>query len=132
MTAVRRTVVRGTENRRTETPNGVMTTLATPTQGGAASALWKVEMHPGSVGPLHAFDVEQIWTFLEGSASVELGDTIHTVAAGDTLVLPPDVARRLTADASAGFTAVVSAPAGALVRRADDPDTAPFVPAWIA
>ncbi|MGW6915430.1 cupin domain-containing protein [Kitasatospora sp. NPDC054939] len=125
-------VVRSNETRRTETPNGVMTTLASPTQGGAASALWRVEMAPDRQGPLHAFDVELLWTFLAGGASVELGEETVTVAAGDTLVLPAGLPRRLTTGPAAGFTAVVTAPAGALASRPDQPAADPVLPAWIA
>ena len=50
-------VIRCGEARRTETPNAVMTTLASPTLGGARQALWRVDMTGGQAGPLHAFDV---------------------------------------------------------------------------
>lgn len=114
------TLIRAAESRRTETPNGVMTTLATPTQGGTSGlAVWRVDMAPGRTGPRHAFDTEQIWTFLDGTATVDLGGRALQAAPGDTLVLPPDVPRQMTTDG--GFTAVVTAPAGCLVY---DPDAA--------
>ena len=63
------TLIRNAESRRTETPNGVMTTAATPTQGGTEGiAVWRVKGTPGRTGPLHAFDTEQVWTFLDGDA----------------------------------------------------------------
>ncbi|MQY06230.1 cupin domain-containing protein [Actinomadura macrotermitis] len=108
-------VIRDTDRRRTETPNGVMTTVASPTQGGtAALAVWHVDMHPGATGPRHLFDAEQVWTFLTGAASVELGGETLTAGPGDTLLLPADVERQITAGPD-GFTAVAACPAGALV-----------------
>lgn len=126
------TVVRSADRRRTETPNAVMTTLASPTLGGAGAALWRVEMNPGAVGPVHAFDVEQIWTFLSGGAVIELDGEKLSVGPGDTAIVPAAAVRRIAADAEQGCTAVVTAPAGALVSRPDAPEAEPFVPGWIA
>lgn len=123
------TVVRAAESRRTSTPNAVMTTLASPTQGGSAFALWQVEMEPGAAGPLHAFDVEQVWTVLDGGATVSLAGDDVGLGAGDTLVLPAGALRRITADPVEGLRAVVAAPAGA---RVTVPGSEPAVPAWIA
>ncbi|GAA2600645.1 cupin domain-containing protein [Actinomadura fulvescens] len=136
------TVIRNADARRTETPNGVMTTLASPTQGGAGTAMWRVDMLPGREGPLHAFDTEQVWTFVEGGATVRLGDEKLTVTAGDTLVMPADVTRQVFTEPDHGFVAVVVAPAGSQVYNPDgqgpqDPcDLAPkaaerLVPPWV-
>jgi len=124
------TVIRSTDARRTETPNAVMTTLASPTQGGTANSLWRVAMKEGGQGPLHVFDVEQIWAVLSGSATIELGDETFAVADGDTVVLPAGVARRITAEGA--FEAVVTAPGGARVFKVGDPEEARFTPGWIA
>ena len=43
------TTVRAGENRRTETPNATMTTLASPTLGSTAGlSMWQVEMAAGA------------------------------------------------------------------------------------
>ncbi|SNR22793.1 cupin domain-containing protein [Actinomadura mexicana] len=113
------TLIRNAESRRTETPNGVMTTAATPTQGGTEGiAVWRQEVPPGRTGPLHAFDTEQVWTILDGTATVDLDGRRLEAGAGDTVVLPADAPRRFTAG-DTGFTAVVAAHAGCL---AYDPD----------
>ena len=116
------------ETRRTETPNAVMTTLASPTLGGAGQAVWRVDMRAGAAGPPHAFDTEQIWTLLDGGATIELGGETIAMATGDTVVLPADVPRRVVADPAKGFAAIVTAPAGGC---ASTPDGARVVPAWI-
>jgi quercetin dioxygenase-like cupin family protein len=125
------TVVHSDDQRRTETPNAVMTTLASPTVGGAQrQALWRVEMRPDQSGPLHAFDVEQIWTVLAGSATVELDGEIVAVAAGESVVMPAGAVRRIAADRTDGLTALVAAPSGARATLPDGTDGS--VPAWIA
>ena len=125
------TLIRNADSRRTETPNGTMTTLATPTQGGTQGiAVWRVDMAPGKTGPLHAFDTEQVWTFLDGAATVDLDGRKVEAGAGDTVVLPADLPRQTTAGDS-GFTAVVAAHAGCLVYDPDalvDPDKCEIAP----
>jgi quercetin dioxygenase-like cupin family protein len=103
-------VIRQQDARRTQTPNALMTTLASPTQGEAATAVWRVDMQPSHAGPLHSIDEQQVWTVLSGGATVQLGDDSFDLAAGDTMVLPPDAPRRITSG-NAGFVAVVVASA---------------------
>ncbi|MEU8919654.1 cupin domain-containing protein [Kitasatospora sp. NPDC048545] len=134
-------VIRRSDARRSETPNAEMTTFASPTQGSATLAMWQVDMRAGTQGPLHAMDAEQIWTFLDGSAAVELAGEKHELATGDTLVLPADTARRITT--AEGFTAVVAStspsraynpdaitPEGACALAPRDAER--LLPAWIA
>lgn len=137
-------VIRRAETRRTETPNAVMTTLASPTQGGAAQAVWRVDMRAGQSGPLHAIDTEQVWTVLTGAAVVEIDGQRHTVEAGDTVVIPAHLPRRITAtspaEVPADFRAVVVAPAGLRAYPLDGTAVAPacavpdgdkVIPAWV-
>ena len=134
-------VIRCSETRRTETPNAVMTTLASPTQGGAGQAVWRVDMRPGQAGPLHAIDTEQVWTVLDGGATVELDGQALAVGPGDTLILPADAPRRVSADPEAGLAAIAVAPAGTRAYTLDGTRVAPgcavpdgdkLVPAWVA
>ncbi|MFB7476382.1 cupin domain-containing protein [Kitasatospora sp. NPDC056184] len=121
-------VIRHADARRTETPNAVMTTCASPTQGGTGLAVWRVEMESACTGPRHAMDTEQVWTFLTGSAVVELDGEELLLGAGDTLVLPADAPRRLRSDE--GFTAVVASPAPSTAHNLDTGDR--VTPPWIA
>jgi quercetin dioxygenase-like cupin family protein len=134
-------VVRSTESRRTETPNGVMTTLASPSQGDSQLAVWRVDMVPGAAGPQHVFDTDQVWAVVGGKARIDLaGDTV-AVAAGDTVIMPADAQRKITAHPDAGFTAIVCAPARTRIYRSG-PDAAKpeaatldgdkILPKWIA
>jgi len=135
------TVIRRAQSRQTRTPAAVMTTLASPTQGGAGQVLWRVDMEPGQAGPLHAIDTEQVWTVLAGQAGVELGGEELRIGPGDTLVMPADVPRRVSTDPETGFAAIVAAPAGTRAYRLDEsavashctvPDGDKLVPAWVA
>ncbi len=120
-------VIRSTDARRTETPNAVMTTYASPTQGGTGIAMWRVAMEPAHAGPRHAMDTEQVWTFLTGTAVVDLDGEELVLGTGDTLVLPADVPRRFRTDD--GYTAVVASPAPSLAVNLDTGDR--VAPPWI-
>ncbi|MEU6227170.1 cupin domain-containing protein [Streptomyces sp. NPDC047042] len=122
-------VIHRAASRRTETPNAVMTTLASPTLGGAGLAVWRVDMRPGATGPLHVFDAEQVWTVLDGGATVEIEGGTHVLVPGDTVVMPAEVARRVYADPEAGFAAIVAAAPGAGASAPGG--TEKTVPAWV-
>ncbi|WP_345443921.1 cupin domain-containing protein [Actinoallomurus vinaceus] len=107
-----------------------MTTLASPTLGGARSSIWRTEGNPGVKGPVHTFDVEQIWTFLEGEATIELDGETSTAGPGDTAVLPAHATRQLTAGPQ-GYTAIVTAPADAHAWTPGDTGNK-VTPPWIA
>lgn len=123
------TVIRRADARRTSTPNATMTTFASPTQGASRQALWRVEMAPGAAGPEHVMAGEQIWTVVAGAARVEVAGDVVVLGPGDTLVLPPDVLRRVHADADRGLEAVVTGPGD---DTAAGPGREPVVPPWIA
>ena len=91
-------VTRDADSRRTETPNAVMTTLASSTQGGSEIAVWRVEMAPEASGPPHIFDTEQVWTVLGGGARILLAGEEIAVATGDTVIMPADTLRQVFAD----------------------------------
>ncbi len=67
-----------------------MTTLASPTQGGAIQPVWRVDMAPTASGPTHAIDAQQVWTVLDGGATVEIDGAVVAISAGDTLIIPAD------------------------------------------
>ncbi|WP_409466460.1 cupin domain-containing protein [Amycolatopsis sp. GA6-003] len=126
------------ESRRTETSNAVMTTLASPTQGGSQQAVWRVEMAPGAVGPVHTFDTEQVWTILDGGAEVTVSGVVETVEKGETVVLPADAERQVRADARSGMVAIVCAPGSTRVYRTGvvpacaTADGDKILPDWVA
>jgi quercetin dioxygenase-like cupin family protein len=122
-------LVRAGQARRTETPNALMTTLASPSQGPtAALSMWRVEMRAGQQGPPHVFDTEQIWHLLTGQVQVSVGTGQLVLSPGDTVVLSAGTERQVTARADAQLIvcgrgdAVVHVPGEAAPRG---------VPPWI-
>jgi quercetin dioxygenase-like cupin family protein len=135
------TVIRGTDARRTETPNGVMTTLASPTQGGSGQSVWRVDMAAGACGPVHAFDTDQVWTVIAGAARITLADDTLSLTRGDTVILPADARRQVFADPTDGCTAIACAPASTRIPVTDPAAPVPtcatregnkILPDWIA
>lgn len=121
--------VRAVEARRTETPNATMTTLASPTLGASAGlSLWQVEMPAAARGPEHSFDSEQVWTVLQGGVSVTIDGEVTELAVGDTLVLPGDVVRQVTAGTAARL--LVCGHGDAVVQVAGE-DAPRGTPPWI-
>ena len=113
---------------RTQTPNGVMTTLASPTLGATRElVLWRVRMEAGAAGPEHAFDSEQVWTVVAGAANVTVDGDAVTLATGDTIVLPAGATRHIVADGP--LEALVAGRAGARVTAAGHDGV---TPPWIA
>jgi quercetin dioxygenase-like cupin family protein len=122
-------IVRAHDARRHETPNAVMSTLASPSLGSAELSLWHVAMSAGQRGPEHTFDIEQVWTVVSGAADVELDGETHALTPGDTLILSAGAIRRIAAG-DGGFEALVAARAGARALLTDGTDKG--TPPWIA
>ena len=115
--------------RRTETPNAVMTTLASPTQGPTGRlSLWKIAMRPGQRGPLHVFDSEQVWHVVAGEAEFEVDGAVHRVSSGDAVVLPAGAARMVT---SLTATEFIACGQGDAVVSVVGEETPRGTPAWI-
>ena len=108
-------LVRAAQARRTQTPNALMTTLASPSQGPTAGlSMWLVEMRAGQQGPAHVFDTEQIWHLIEGEAEVTVNARKLLLGPGDTVVLPAGAERQVSA--RAGTQLVVCGRGDAIVR----------------
>jgi hypothetical protein len=88
-------------------------------------------------GPTHAIDAQQVWTVLDEAATVEIDGVAVAISAGDTVVVPADARRRITAH-DASLSAIAVAPAG-MRPYAPGVDVSPtcavpggnkLVPAW--
>ncbi|MBJ7328499.1 MAG: hypothetical protein JHC95_01295 [Solirubrobacteraceae bacterium] len=124
------TPVRHADARSTETPNAVMTTLASPTLGPTEElSLWRVAMTAGQRGPLHVFDTEQIWTVLEGALRVQTRLGEITLGPGDTLAIPAAIERQVLAERDA--VALVAGNGGASVFVPGE-EAPRGTPPWIA
>jgi quercetin dioxygenase-like cupin family protein len=134
-------VIRAAQSRRVQAPSGLITTLASPGQGGAGLAVWRMDITPGAAGPVHAYDTEQVWTVISGRATVELDGGAVTVAPGDTLVIPAGATRQMIADPDAGVSAISITPAGTRAftpggpvqvdPHCATPEGDKLIPAWV-
>lgn len=116
--------------RRTETPNAVMTTIASPTQGTTSNmSLWKVNMRAGQEGPRHVFDSEQVWHVVDGEISVTVDDESTQLRRGDAIVLATDVARQITALVDAD---IIVCGRGDAVASAPGEEGSRGTPPWIS
>ena len=122
-------LVRAAQARRTETPNALMTTLASPSQGPTEHlSMWLVDMRAGQQGPPHFYDAEQIWHLLEGDVDIAVDGDHVALSPGDTLILPAGMVRQVSAHTDVRLVAcgrgnaVVAVPGEAASRG---------VPAWI-
>jgi len=97
-----------------ETPNAVMTALATPSLGSSELATWEVRMRPGQQGPPHTTDREQVWVVLDGAAHATVDGEPLVAAPGDTLVIPAAATRAIAAPG--GLRALVTTAAGTRVH----------------
>jgi quercetin dioxygenase-like cupin family protein len=124
------TVIKAHAARRTETPTGVMTTLASPGQGGSARlSLWRVEMPAGRTGPRHSFASEQVWSVADGVITITADREVVELRAGDTVVVPASVERQITA---LEIATVVVCGYGDAVASVPGEAAARGTPAWIA
>ncbi len=116
--------------RRTETPNALMTTLASPSQGATTElSMWLVDMRAGQRGPLHVFDVEQIWHVLQGKVDIAVDAEHVLIGPGDTLVLAAGAQRQVSALADARL--IVCGRAAATVWVPGE-ETSRGAPPWIS
>jgi quercetin dioxygenase-like cupin family protein len=122
-------LVHAAQARRTETPNALMTTLASPSQGPTAGlSMWLVEMRAGQQGPVHVFDTEQIWHVIEGEVRVTVDARQLVLGPGDTVVLPAGAERQVSARAD---TQLVVCGRGDAITRVPGEAASRGTPPWI-
>jgi quercetin dioxygenase-like cupin family protein len=121
--------VRATDVRKTVTPNAVMTTLVSPTLGGATRhCLWHVAFETGATGPDHRMDSEQVWHLESGLVRCEIGDQEVLLSSGDSIRVSAGVQRRFHALDASSFIVC-----GAPGTQATTPTALDgVIPPWIA
>ena len=103
------------------------TSLATPSRGATDTAVWKVEILPGTPATPHALTREEVFVVLEGKASVRIAGNAGQAEAGDAIVVPPGTEFEL-ANAGAGpLRLLCCLPVGGQARLADG---STFTPPW--
>src|SRR5436305_15306702 len=66
------------------------TSLATPSRGSTETAVWQVEIEPGTPATPHSLTREEVFVVLAGRATVRIGDGIALAEVGDAIVVPAD------------------------------------------
>jgi quercetin dioxygenase-like cupin family protein len=102
--------------------------IATPSRGAAETAVWQVEIAPGTPATPHQLTREEIFVVLDGRASVRLDGGAEQVAgAGDAIVVPAGVDIELANAGEAPVRMLCCLPVGGQARTADG---AVFTPPW--
>jgi quercetin dioxygenase-like cupin family protein len=110
-----------------ELPGLKVVGLAAPSRGAAETCVWQITVPPGTSGPPHTLDREEIFVGLSGEARVALDGADHVVANGDALVVPSGHPFALSNPGPEPFTALVVLPVGG---RAAFPGGDRFSPPW--
>jgi mannose-6-phosphate isomerase-like protein (cupin superfamily) len=103
------------------------TSLATPTRGSLDTAVWQVEILPGTPATPHSLTREEVFVVLEGRASVRIDGTAEAAAAGDAIVVPAGVDFELSNAGEEPLRLVCCLPVGGQATMAGG---VPFTPPW--
>jgi mannose-6-phosphate isomerase-like protein (cupin superfamily) len=103
------------------------TSLATPTRGVVDTAVWTVEIAPGTPAAPHSLTREEVFVVLDGAAAVSIGDVAGTASVGDAIVVPADTQFELSNAGDASLRLLCCMPVGGQARLADG---AAFTPPW--
>lgn len=103
------------------------TSLATPSRGSSDTAVWVVELDPGTPPSPHELTREEVFVVLSGRAVVQLDGQEHEAAPGDAIVVPKDTPFALAAAGPEPLRAVVCFPVGGQARY---PEGDEFTPPW--
>jgi mannose-6-phosphate isomerase-like protein (cupin superfamily) len=103
------------------------TSLATPSRGATDTAVWKVEILPGTPATPHALTREEVFVVLEGKASVWIAGNDGRAEASDAIVVPAGAEFELTNAGAEPLRLLCCLPVGGRARLADG---STFTPPW--
>lgn len=94
---------------------------------GSAVAVWRSTTAPGTAGPVHRIDREQVLVVIEGTLSATVDHTEVNAAPGDAVVLPAGAVRQLRNDGPVPVITITCAIPGSQATVGDgDPVTVPW------
>ena len=112
-----------------ELPGTRFTSLATPTRGCVDTAIWQVEIAPGTAAtPPHRMTREEVFVVLEGTAKVLLSGVEERASTGDVIVVPTSVDFTLSNDGDGVLRMLCCLPVGGQVEVDGEGDA--FTPPW--
>ncbi len=103
------------------------TSLATPRSGSNDTAVWYVEIAPGTPAEPHSLTREEVFVVLDGSATVRLAGESSTAGVGDAIVVPAGLDFELENAGAEALRLVCCLPVGGQARLADGTT---FTPPW--
>lgn len=86
---------------------------------GSAVAVWRSTTAPGTAGPVHRIDREQVVVVVEGTLSVTIADATVEAGPGDAVLLPAGAVRQLRNDGSVPVVTISSAVPASLATVGD-------------
>src|SRR5262245_36831421 len=96
------------------------TSLATPARGSLDTAVWEVEIDPGTPPtPSHRMTREEVFIVLDGVAHVEIDGARENVRAGGAIVVPTGVDFTLSNAGSTRLRMLCCLPVGGQVSTED-------------
>ena len=103
------------------------TSLATPSRGVTDTAVWKVEILPGTPATPHTLTREEVFVVLEGKASVRIAGNDGRAEAGDAIVVPAGAELELANAGAEPLRLLCCLPVGGQARLANG---STFTPPW--
>jgi mannose-6-phosphate isomerase-like protein (cupin superfamily) len=103
------------------------TSLATPSRGSRDTAVWQVEIQPGTPAVPHSLTREEVFVVLDGEAAVKIDGVSGTARPRDAIVVPADVEFRLLNAGATPLRLLCCFPVGGQARTGDG---ATFTPPW--
>lgn len=103
------------------------TSLATPSRGTTSTAMWSVEIAPGTPATPHSLTCEELFVVTAGSARVRIGGIGEVAGPGDVIVVPAEVSFELSNATNEPLRLMCCLPVGGQARL---PDGTTFTPPW--
>lgn len=103
------------------------TSLATPSRGSSDTAVWQVEIAPGTPATPHSLTREEVFVVLEGAATVQFDGVASHAQVGDAIVVPAELMFELSNAGEAPLRLLCCLPVGGQARLADG---STFTPPW--
>ena len=104
------------------TPNATMATLASPSRGGSAIAVWEVVMSVDAAGPAHIASADQVYVVRSGRGMFAIDGQTAVAEPGDTVVLLASTTRQVVCAGPEPLVALVVMAAGARITMPDGTD----------
>jgi quercetin dioxygenase-like cupin family protein len=102
------------------------TSLATPRRGTTDTAVWQVEIDPGTPATPHSLTREEIFVVLDGEATVRIGADTGVAGPGDAIVVAPHTEFELSNGSDRPLRLLCCLPVGGQAMLGGDA----FTPPW--